>query len=246
MKVLTGNPLFPTSQLLAKVHPESQPHLESLHIFSSLSRSLPQVQGAISQSLGPALRHGYLGPRFFPIWPRVRLFELNTFSKRGGNFDPKFFAFPPKVTKDVNYTQVVFAAPGERRNDSVLDYENIKEATDYVNVNRKSHKPNIWTFVNPAVSEPVEYTQVVMWILGFLMGCSSLWTLALILQGNYCFVLFCFFKTRHRRKNKPVSQQETFRSGRNSRLSVKTSEHISRESDEVFLRKKFLKDFNQL
>lgn len=162
MKVLTGNPLFPTSQLLAKVHPESQPHLESLHIFSSLSRSLPQVQGAISQSLGPALRHGYLGPRFFPIWPRVRLFELNTFSKRGGNFDPKFFAFPPKVTKDVNYTQVVFAVPGERRNDSVLDYENIKEATDYVNVNRKSHKPNIWTFVNPAVSEPVEYTQVVM------------------------------------------------------------------------------------
>uniref|UniRef100_A0AC11B9N4 Regulator of hemoglobinization and erythroid cell expansion n=1 Tax=Ovis aries TaxID=9940 RepID=A0AC11B9N4_SHEEP len=67
-----------------------------------------------------------------------------------------------QVTKDVNYTQVVFTAPGERRNDSVLDYENIKEATDYVNVNRKSHKPNIWTFVNPAVSEPVEYTQVVM------------------------------------------------------------------------------------
>lgn len=67
-----------------------------------------------------------------------------------------------QVTKDVNYTQVVFTAPGERRNDSVLDYENIKEATDYVNVNRKSHKPNIWSFVNPAVSEPVEYTQVVM------------------------------------------------------------------------------------
>lgn len=69
---------------------------------------------------------------------------------------------PPKVTKDVNYTQVVFAAPGDRRNDSVLDYENIKEATDYVNVNPKRHKPDFWTFVNPAVSEPVEYTQVVM------------------------------------------------------------------------------------
>ncbi|XP_025133458.1 regulator of hemoglobinization and erythroid cell expansion protein isoform X1 [Bubalus bubalis] len=67
-----------------------------------------------------------------------------------------------QVTKDVNYTQVVFAAPGDRRNDSVLDYENIKEATDYVNVNPKSHKPDFWTFVNPAVSEPVEYTQVVM------------------------------------------------------------------------------------
>lgn len=70
--------------------------------------------------------------------------------------------FPAKVTKDVNYTQVVFAAPGDRRNDSVLDYENIKEATDYVNVKPKSHKPNFWTFVNPAVSEPVEYSQVVM------------------------------------------------------------------------------------
>ncbi|XP_055275982.1 regulator of hemoglobinization and erythroid cell expansion protein [Moschus berezovskii] len=62
-----------------------------------------------------------------------------------------------QVTKDVNYTQVVFAAPGDRRNDSVLDYENIKEATDYVNVNPKSHKSNFWT-----VSDPVEYTQVVM------------------------------------------------------------------------------------
>nr|XP_006215533.1 regulator of hemoglobinization and erythroid cell expansion protein [Vicugna pacos] len=65
-----------------------------------------------------------------------------------------------QATKDVNYTQVVFSAPGGRRNDSVLDYENIKETTDYVNVNPKSHKPNFWTFVNPAVSEPVEYTQV--------------------------------------------------------------------------------------
>lgn len=87
---------------------------------------------------------------------------MNTFSKRGRNFDPNFFAFSPKVTKDVNYTQVVFAAPGDRRNDSVLDYENIKEATDYVNVNPKRQKPDFWTFVNPAVSEPVEYTQVVM------------------------------------------------------------------------------------
>uniref|UniRef100_A0A8C3WF10 Regulator of hemoglobinization and erythroid cell expansion n=1 Tax=Catagonus wagneri TaxID=51154 RepID=A0A8C3WF10_9CETA len=70
---------------------------------------------------------------------------------------------PPtcQATKDVNYTQVIFSAPGGGRNDSVLDYENIKEATDYVNVNPKSHKPNFWTFVNP-VSEPVEYTQVAM------------------------------------------------------------------------------------
>ncbi|XP_037667840.1 regulator of hemoglobinization and erythroid cell expansion protein isoform X2 [Choloepus didactylus] len=65
-----------------------------------------------------------------------------------------------QTPKDVNYTQVVFSAPGGPKNESALDYENLKEATDYVNVNPKSHKPNFWTFVNPAVSEPVEYSQV--------------------------------------------------------------------------------------
>ncbi|XP_008052122.1 uncharacterized protein C1orf186 homolog [Carlito syrichta] len=71
---------------------------------------------------------------------------------------------PPahQATKDVNYTQVVFSAPGEIKDDSSLDYENLKEATDYVNVNPKSHMLNVWTFVNPAVSEPVEYNQAVM------------------------------------------------------------------------------------
>ncbi|XP_061039704.1 regulator of hemoglobinization and erythroid cell expansion protein [Eubalaena glacialis] len=66
---------------------------------------------------------------------------------------------PPthQATKDVNYTQVVFSAPGGQRNDSVLDYENIEEATDYINVKPKSHKPSFWTFVNPGVFEPVEY-----------------------------------------------------------------------------------------
>uniref|UniRef100_A0A8C0HTN7 Regulator of hemoglobinization and erythroid cell expansion n=1 Tax=Balaenoptera musculus TaxID=9771 RepID=A0A8C0HTN7_BALMU len=70
---------------------------------------------------------------------------------------------PPthQATKDVNYTQVVFSAPGGRRNDSVLDYENTEEATDYINVKPKSHKPSFWTSVNPGVSEPVEY-QVAM------------------------------------------------------------------------------------
>uniref|UniRef100_A0A9L0JD28 Regulator of hemoglobinization and erythroid cell expansion n=1 Tax=Equus asinus TaxID=9793 RepID=A0A9L0JD28_EQUAS len=65
-------------------------------------------------------------------------------------------------TKHVNYTQVTFSDPGGLENDSALDYENMKEATDYVNVNPKSHKPNLWTFVNPAVSEQVEYTQVAL------------------------------------------------------------------------------------
>eukprot|EP00069_Balaena_mysticetus_P018263 bmy_02375T0 len=66
---------------------------------------------------------------------------------------------PPthQATKDVNYTQVVFSAPGGQRNDSVLDYENVEEATDYINVKPKSHKPSFWTFVNPGVFEPVEY-----------------------------------------------------------------------------------------
>uniref|UniRef100_A0A2K6GTQ0 Regulator of hemoglobinization and erythroid cell expansion n=1 Tax=Propithecus coquereli TaxID=379532 RepID=A0A2K6GTQ0_PROCO len=67
-----------------------------------------------------------------------------------------------QAAKDVNYTQVVFSTPAGVKTESALDYENIKEGTDYVNVNPKSHTPNFWTFVNPAVSEPVEYTQVAM------------------------------------------------------------------------------------
>lgn len=67
-----------------------------------------------------------------------------------------------QATKDTNYTKVVFPVPGGRKNESALDYENIKEATDYVNVNPKCHKPNSWTAVKPAVSEPVEYTQVAL------------------------------------------------------------------------------------
>ncbi|KAL4700164.1 hypothetical protein H8957_000142 [Semnopithecus entellus] len=63
-------------------------------------------------------------------------------------------------TEDVDYTQVIFSAPEELKNDSALDYENIKEITDYVNVNPESHNPNFWYFVNPALSEPAEYNQV--------------------------------------------------------------------------------------
>lgn len=70
---------------------------------------------------------------------------------------------PPscQVTTDVHYTQVVFSTPGGLNKDFALDYENMKEATDYVNVNPQSHKPNFWAFSNPTVSEPVEYTQVI-------------------------------------------------------------------------------------
>ncbi|XP_007470759.1 PREDICTED: LOW QUALITY PROTEIN: uncharacterized protein C1orf186 homolog [Lipotes vexillifer] len=81
--------------------------------------------------------------------------DSDTSSDSSDNLDSS----PPthQATKDVNYTQVVFSAPGGRRNDSFLDYENIKEVTDYVNVKPKSHKPSFWTFVNPGVFEPVEY-----------------------------------------------------------------------------------------
>lgn len=86
-----------------------------------------------------------------------------TSSKCQRNLDPHFSGvFFLKDTKHVNYTQVTFSDPGGLENDSALDYENMKEATDYVNVNPKSHKPNLWTFVNPAVSEQVEYTQVAL------------------------------------------------------------------------------------
>uniref|UniRef100_F7IPR8 Regulator of hemoglobinization and erythroid cell expansion n=2 Tax=Callithrix jacchus TaxID=9483 RepID=F7IPR8_CALJA len=71
---------------------------------------------------------------------------------------------PPvcQATNHMDYTQVIFSAPGELKDDSALDYENIKEVTDYVNVKPKSHKPSFWNFVNPALSEPVEYSQVAM------------------------------------------------------------------------------------
>ncbi|XP_058165309.1 regulator of hemoglobinization and erythroid cell expansion protein [Dasypus novemcinctus] len=76
--------------------------------------------------------------------------------------DPPFLCFFPKIPKEVNYTQVVFSAPGAPKNESALDYENLKETTDYVNVNPKSHKPNFWIFANPAASEQVEYAQVAL------------------------------------------------------------------------------------
>ncbi|EPQ19612.1 hypothetical protein D623_10018465 [Myotis brandtii] len=71
---------------------------------------------------------------------------------------------PPtgQATRNVNYTQVVFPATGRLENTSALDYEDIEDMTDYVNVDPKSHKHNFWTFVNPAASEPVEYSQVAM------------------------------------------------------------------------------------
>lgn len=82
---------------------------------------------------------------------------MSTSSKHGRDLDQISLLFSPKATKDVNYTQVVFSAPGGQRNDSVLDYENIEEATDYINVKPKSHKPSFWTSVNPGVFERVEY-----------------------------------------------------------------------------------------
>ncbi|XP_045838016.1 regulator of hemoglobinization and erythroid cell expansion protein isoform X2 [Meles meles] len=67
-----------------------------------------------------------------------------------------------QATRNMNYAQVVFSATKGLKNESALDYENIKETTDYVNVNPKSHKPDFWTFAKPADSEPVECTQVAL------------------------------------------------------------------------------------
>ncbi|XP_004641245.1 uncharacterized protein C1orf186 homolog [Octodon degus] len=90
--------------------------------------------------------------------PRYRR-ESSTSSDSSDSTDSS----PPtcQVATDVHYTQVVFSTSGGLNKEFALDYENIKEATDYVNVNPQSHKPNFWAFSNPTVSEPVEYTQVV-------------------------------------------------------------------------------------
>lgn len=53
-------------------------------------------------------------------------------------------------------------ATGGQKHKSSQDYENVKEATEYVNVNPKSHKHSLGAFVCPAGSEPVEYTQVAL------------------------------------------------------------------------------------
>ncbi|XP_006834276.1 PREDICTED: uncharacterized protein C1orf186 homolog [Chrysochloris asiatica] len=66
-----------------------------------------------------------------------------------------------QAPKDLNYTQVVFSASGGLKSESVRDYQNLNETTDYVNINPESHKTNVWSFVNHA-SEPVEYTQVAL------------------------------------------------------------------------------------
>ncbi|XP_049714247.1 regulator of hemoglobinization and erythroid cell expansion protein [Elephas maximus indicus] len=65
-----------------------------------------------------------------------------------------------QAPKDINYAQVDFSVPRDLKNEFALDYENLKEGTDYVNVNPKGQKTNFWAFVNPAASQPVEYTQV--------------------------------------------------------------------------------------
>ncbi|XP_036298215.1 regulator of hemoglobinization and erythroid cell expansion protein isoform X1 [Pipistrellus kuhlii] len=101
--------------------------------------------------------------RSTPAWePRYRN-NCNTSSESSDTSDSTGRSPPPcQAAKKVNYTQVVFPATGGLDNESALDYEDIEDMTDYVNINPKSHKHNLWTFVNPAASEPVEYSQVAM------------------------------------------------------------------------------------
>ncbi|XP_043859087.1 regulator of hemoglobinization and erythroid cell expansion protein [Dromiciops gliroides] len=74
-------------------------------------------------------------------------------------------SYPPastsKALKEINYSTLVFPATGCRKTLSPEDYENIKAAGDYVNVDPKKCKINAWNF-NCSFSEPVEYTEVAM------------------------------------------------------------------------------------
>ncbi|XP_036923085.1 regulator of hemoglobinization and erythroid cell expansion protein [Sturnira hondurensis] len=89
--------------------------------------------------------------------------DSDTSSDSSGTSDSASSSPPTcQTTKDVNYTQVVFSATGGRKNKAALDYENVKETTDYINVNPRSHKHNFLTPVNPAVSKPVEYSVVAL------------------------------------------------------------------------------------
>ncbi|XP_006754481.1 PREDICTED: uncharacterized protein C1orf186 homolog [Myotis davidii] len=64
--------------------------------------------------------------------------------------------------KETKETWAESSTPARGSRYRKLDYEDIEDVTDYVNVDPKSHKHNFWTFVNPAASESVEYSQVAM------------------------------------------------------------------------------------
>ncbi|XP_027726706.1 regulator of hemoglobinization and erythroid cell expansion protein [Vombatus ursinus] len=74
--------------------------------------------------------------------------------------------YPPasnrKALNDMNYSTLVFPASVSRMTLSLDDYENIKAAGDYVNVDPKNRMNNAWNFSNSFSSEPVEYTEVAM------------------------------------------------------------------------------------
>ncbi|XP_074076520.1 regulator of hemoglobinization and erythroid cell expansion protein [Macrotis lagotis] len=67
-----------------------------------------------------------------------------------------------KAPQDINYSSLVFPVTGCRKPLSPEDYENIKAAGDYVNVNPKEHKNYAWNFDYSFSSEKVEYTEVAM------------------------------------------------------------------------------------
>ncbi|XP_016071394.1 PREDICTED: uncharacterized protein C1orf186 homolog [Miniopterus natalensis] len=74
--------------------------------------------------------------------PRYRS-ESDTSSESSDASNRASSSLPPgQAYKDVNYTQVVFSAAGDLKRESFSDYENMKEGTDYVNINPRSHKHN--------------------------------------------------------------------------------------------------------
>ncbi|KAG3258269.1 regulator of hemoglobinization and erythroid cell expansion protein [Ictidomys tridecemlineatus] len=131
-----------------------------------LSRNIAHQSERILKEARLQVREPSSAPHPFPVaketWkesaPQYR-HESNTSSDSSISSvslnDPATLPSTFQAIKDVNYTPVVFSAP-----ESVLDYENIKEATDYVNVNPEKPKPKIWTSVNASFMDPVEYTQV--------------------------------------------------------------------------------------
>uniref|UniRef100_H0WK66 Regulator of hemoglobinization and erythroid cell expansion n=1 Tax=Otolemur garnettii TaxID=30611 RepID=H0WK66_OTOGA len=131
-----------TCSIHPSIHPSTNPHEHHPLVF-------------LSQDSGSPAGLSFLCPSDF-----IFSDDSDTSSDSSDSSDSS----PPvhQATKDVSYTQVVFSAPGGLKNDSARDYENTKEATDYVNVNPKSYTTSFWTFANPSVSEPVEYTQVAM------------------------------------------------------------------------------------
>ncbi|KAM6044127.1 regulator of hemoglobinization and erythroid cell expansion protein [Chlamydotis macqueenii] len=65
----------------------------------------------------------------------------------------------PRSEEALNYTSLVFSGKGQGPG-CARDYENMKSGPDYVNVDPKKRKVDLWLCSSPVASKSIEYTEV--------------------------------------------------------------------------------------